>query len=184
MVLGGAGAVAGFLTLASAAYACTNYYGDMTFTLGSGANQTVTAEGAGMKWCGGTPAFNLTESASTGQTISMTSAAATGCNASGANFLPNGNYWVGHAAGLMRQGGNPHINCHASNATILGTNLDVTGGAGVITSGGSGYAFGSNVGGGGAKGYDNICVFSGDSSPGAGDTAPNAAANDINIKIV
>jgi len=173
---GGATAMAGFLALASGAYACTVYKGSMTFTNTSG-SQTVIGVPSGMDWCGGTPPANLTSPPNSSQQISVSSGSGT-CNGT-ATVLGNGSYDVGYAAGKMSQGGRPHINCHSSANTKIGT-YAVSGGGGAGT--GGPYTYTSNVGGNSpGKGYDNVCVYLITPTDPAY-TSPDA--NDINIKVV
>lgn len=191
-LLFGAGLGAAALSLASAAFACTGYKGDMTFTVNDGTNpassQTMTGSGnvissdGGMTWCGGNPSsWTMTTNHGTvgvNVTLTISSAAASSCNSSGTNFLSAGQYQVGLAHGFMGNSAlgldgttTNHINCHQAHDTShpLPGGLFIVGANGVGTA--QNFQYLSNS----SPGYDNICVF------GAG---LNSDANDVNVVVV
>lgn len=107
----GFGAVAILLTVASAAFACTTFLGQLTVTTGSGAStRTSIASGGGGShaWCGTTPQGDA--QASSSQTVTVSVAVASQCG----TVLPNGVYDVAFRSG-------DHHSC-SGTCTIGGAN--------------------------------------------------------------
>lgn len=165
-LLGASGVLAVFLAMSSVAYACTIFRGDMTATI-SGVSQTVTGanrvdDKLGMDWCGGTPTWELTASAGTAASVTISTAAAADCKSplTNTNQLRDGTYTVASQSGEFKSGSvDPSVhNCHGATNTVIG-NYVVSGGAGASPDPAASRTYDYTQATKPKPGWTSICVY-------------------------